>query len=280
MGRKKSRKKYDISDRHMFYEEAVQSVDADLDFVRKIYKKGTGRRLISLREDFCGTAALACQWVARRKGHVAWGVDLDEGTLAWGRENNLAKLGDAADRVTMIRSDVRSVTGIKADVAVAFNFSYLVFKERAELLDYYRNVHRSLTGGGMFFMDLFGGTGVMEELVEKTKKDAFRAPDGNRVPTFTYLWEQARFNPVDHHILCHIHFKPRGGKLIKKAFTYDWRLWTIPEIRDILADAGFSSSSVYIEGWDDDADESDGVFRKKKRFENQESWIVYIVGVK
>jgi len=279
VGRKKS-KKFDIRDRHIFYEEAVQGVDADLDFAHKVYRKNNGRRPVSLREDFCGTASLACRWAGRRNDHLAWGIDLDEETLAWGREHHLAKLGDSAGRVTLISSDVRSVSGVKVDVALALNFSYFVFKERADLLNYYRNVHRSLTDGGVFVMDLFGGTGTMEELVENTKKGSFRAPDGTRVPAFTYVWEQARFNPVDHHILCHIHFKPRGGKTIKKAFTYDWRLWTIPEIRELLEEAGFSSSAAYIEGWDDEDDEPDGVFRKKKRFENQESWIAYVVGIK
>ena len=33
------------------------------------------------------------------------------------------------------------------------------------------------------------------------------------------------------------------------------------------------------EGWDEEEDDSDGVFRKRKRFENQNGWVAYVVGV-
>jgi hypothetical protein len=98
------------------------------------------------------------------------------------------------------------------------------------------------------------------------------------VPAFTYIWEQAKFNPIDHEIVCHISFRLRGGKKLRRAFTYHWRLWTLPELREILAEAGFAGSDVYVEGWDDDADETDGVFRKRARFENQAGWVAYVVG--
>jgi len=77
--------------------------------------------------------------------------------------------------------------------------------------------------------------------------------------------------------VCHINFKLRDGTRMKKAFTYDWRLWTLPEMRELLLDAGFLSADVYVEGWDDEEDESDGIFRKRKYFENQEGWVAYVV---
>ncbi len=36
-----------------------------------------------LREDFCGTAMLSHEWVARDVERTAWGVDLDADVLAW-----------------------------------------------------------------------------------------------------------------------------------------------------------------------------------------------------
>jgi hypothetical protein len=128
-------------------------------------------------------------------------------------------------------------------------------------------------------MDLFGGTESMTEVEERRKIASSRAPDGSKVPAFHYYWEQASFNPVDHEIVCHIHFKvPGRKKRIKRAFTYHWRLWTIPELRELLDEAGFASSEVYAEGWDDDAQDGDGNFRKKSRFENDAGWIAYVVG--
>jgi SAM-dependent methyltransferase len=232
-----------------------------------------------LREDFCGTAALACRWVSLGEDNQAWGVDLDRDTLDWGLEQHVARLDQAAQRMKMICADVRSVSRPQVDVVLALNFSFCVFKERNELLKYFRKVRRSLRPGGVFIMDIFGGTGAREELIETQRKPAFRSPNGRRIPAFTYVWEQVRYNPINHHIYCHIHFKFRGGRTMKRAFTYDWRLWTLPELREILEEAGFLSSDIYAEGWDEEDDESDGIFRKRKQFSNQDSWVAYVVGL-
>jgi SAM-dependent methyltransferase len=279
--RKKRRgKSKPFTDKHALYEAAVQSVDADADFVERVYRKRNGGNPRDLREDFCGTAALACEWVRRGEDRRAWGLDLDRPTLDWGREHRVAPLGDAAERVHLVEANVLDCADYRADAAVAMNFSFCIFRERAELLRYFRAVRRSLRPGGVFAIDIFGGTDSMTEITEKSPKPAEVQADGRRVPAFTYVWEQARFNPVDHEIVCHISFRLRGGKKLRRAFTYHWRLWTIPELREILAEAGFEGSDVYIEGWDDEADETDGVFRKRVRFENQAGWVAYIVGTK
>jgi hypothetical protein len=67
---------------------------------------------------------------------------------------------------------------------------------------------------------------------------------------------------------------------MKRAFRYDWRLWTLPEVRELLVEAGFKEALVYTQGWDDAAGELDGVYRKRDVFENQESWLAIVVGVK
>ena len=68
---------------------AVQSVDADLKFFKRVYKKQNGGRFHRLREDFCGTAALACAWVRSHRDNVAFGVDLDPEPLAWSLRHNV-----------------------------------------------------------------------------------------------------------------------------------------------------------------------------------------------
>lgn len=268
-----------VPHRHVLYEAAVQSPATDLDFVERVYRRTRGRTFRRLREDFCGTAALTCEWARRRAGNLAWGVDLHGPTLDWGREHRVARLGKAAERVQLLQADVLTVARPKVDVVMALNFSYSVFKERDSLGRYFERVRRCLLPGGMFFADAFGGQETMGELVERNRIAATRDWDGRRVPAFTYVWEQARFNAVDHHIVCHIHFHlPRGTRL-RRAFSYDWRLWTLPELRELMRDAGFRATEVYIDGWDERAEEGDGIFRRRTRYPNQAGWVAYVVGI-
>lgn len=275
--RKKNKKL--IRDKHLLYTAAVQSVDPDIDFFKRVYKRHNGRPFRTLREDFCGTAALACEWVRRNEKNRAWGIDLDEATLDWAHRYNVPRLEKQAERLVLSRGDVLDDSNPRADLIAALNFSFCVFKTRPLLLDYFRKVRGSLEPGGVFVLDIFGGTeaGAIDE--EKRKIEACDAFDGTKVPTFTYVWDQHRFNPVDHHIVCRIHFKLADGTKLRNAFVYDWRLWSIPELRELLEEAGFARSDVYVEGWDDEAEDTDGIFRRRKKFENQSGWVAYVVGL-
>jgi SAM-dependent methyltransferase len=276
--RKKQQKKL-LRDKHVLYTAAVQSVEADLDFFERVYKKKHGERFRWLKEDFCGTAALAYEWIKRRDQNHAIGVDLDRPTLDWGRRQYLSLLDDEIDRIRLIEDDVRSVTDPKVDVVAALNFSYFVFKTREALAGYFEAARRSLRPGGIFFVDTLGGTEAMEEMTENRRIPACKLPNGKKVPAFTYTWEQASFNPVDHDFQCRIHFKLPGGRRMRRAFTYDWRLWMLPEVQELMLEAGFAKTEVYVEGWDDEADDTDGIFRRRARFENQSAWVAYIVGL-
>ena len=77
----------------------------------------------------------------------------------------------------------------------------------------------------------------------------------------------------------YIHFKPKGKKKVKKVFSYDWRLYSIPEIKDLLKEVGFERSQVYWEGTDKNG-EGDGNFTPATEGEDCESWIAYIVAEK
>ncbi len=277
--KKKKARKTLVRDRHLLYSAAVQSVEPDIDFFKRVYKKKNGVTFRRLREDFCGTALLACEWVRRNRLNEAWGVDLDAKTLDWGRTHYVPQLKEKAARLHLLQSDVLEVHEPKVDVINALNFSYSVFKTRELLLQYFRQVRRSLAPAGIFFVDSWGGSEPMSEDIDKRKIPSEDAFDGTRVPKFQYIWEQARFNPIDHHIVCHIHFKLADGTRLDKAFTYDWRLWTLPELRELMIEAGFAKTEVYIEGWDDEVNDTDGVFRRKKYFENQDSWVAYVVGL-
>jgi len=265
-------------DPYALYEASVQAADYDLDFMERVYRAGNARRFHLFREDFCATAHLAAHWVLRRPQNRAWGVDLDPRPLAWCRRHRLPALREAAQRLALIRRDVRRVSGPKVDVVAALNFSYWVFKQRADLLEYFRAVRQSLRPGGMLVVNAFGGTEAMAALVEKRRIAATNAVDGSPIGPFTYLWEHGSFNAIDHHIVCHIHFRFPDGTKMKRAFTYDWRLWTLPEVRDAMLEAGFRAVEIYVEGWDDRKNVADGIYRLRRRFPNQEGWLAYIVG--
>ena len=248
--------------------------------MERVYRRRNGRTFRRFREDFCGTALVAASWALRRPGNLAWGVDLDRPTLEWARRHRLARMGEAASRVRLVQRDVRAVGSPAVDVVAALNFSYWVFHRRPDLLAYFRAVRRSLLPGGLFFLSVFGGSEAQDQLTERKRVAASYSVDGVRVPAFTYVWEQRRFNVVDHRLECHIHFRLRDGARIERAFSDDWRMWTLPELSDALAEAGFRKSMAYLEGWDEKRDRSDEVYRVRTRFPNQESWLAVVVGVR
>jgi SAM-dependent methyltransferase len=270
--RKKRKKKgpsmAERADRHVLYEKSVQCVEAEIDFVDETFSKLRDRKAKILREDFCGTANTSCEWVRRRRTNHAIGVDLDADVLAWGRENNVAKLGKAANRIALINDDVLEVQNDPVDMVLAMNFSYWIFKQRPLMRFYFRRVRDALVDDGILFLDAFGGSEAYIEVEESTKYNGF-----------TYIWDQAEFNPVNSETLCHIHFKFPDGSRMRNAFSYSWRLWTLPEIRELLEEAGFTRSTVYWQGTDEDG-EDDGEFEPTERGDADLAWIAYIVAEK
>lgn len=262
-------------DHFPLYEAAVQCVDADLDFAQRVYTRRYGHGFRLLREDFCGTAALAAAWVARGPKNRAWGVDLDEKTMDWGRAHHVRPLGPAARRLSLCRGDVRAVRTPGVDIICALNFSYMVFHRREALRDYFRAAFRGLRHQGLLLLDCFGGTEAGACVIEKKR---VKAAQGR--PAFTYIWEQASYNPVDHRTRFHIHFAFRGGRRLERAYVYDWRLWTLPELDEVLREAGFREAACFVEGWDESHSTGDGKFVRKTRFENQAGWVAYVVGYK
>jgi SAM-dependent methyltransferase len=253
------------ADRHWLYEHSVQNAGYETQFIDRVYRRAFGRRPRLLREDFCGTANLSCTWAHRRPDNEALGVDLHGPTLAWGRRHNVAPLGAAASRVTLIQDDVRNVHAPRADVLCATNFSWWVFKRRSELAAYFQNCRRSLRPDGMLLLDIYGGPEA------QVAQQEARSCDG-----FVYVWEQVAFNPITHDYRCRIHYRFPDGSVRLNAFSYDWRLWSVPEVRDLLAEAGFSETVVYWEGTDRKG-RPNGVFRPSERGDTAPAWVAYVL---
>ena len=257
------------ADKHLLYQLAVQDPEFEVEFAAQQYEKRRGKKPRVLREDFCGTAAVACRWVEHDPTFRAMGLDLDEPTLAWARAHNVDALGTSRDRIDLRRRDVRSVTNPKADVIQAFNFSSYLFSPMSELVRYFRCVRRSLAPGGIFMVDGYGGWESQQVMRERR---TIESPDG----TFGFIWHQAGFNPITNRALCHIHFEFKHGKVWKRVFTYDWRMYSPAEMCDALDAAGFHNVEVY---WDleDDEDKSDFRPASRRKIENSPGWIFYVI---
>ncbi len=256
------------ADRHELYESAVQCVGADIDFAERIYRHAHGRRPAFIREDFCGTGAAAAEFVRRRPGNRALAVDLDTEVLAWGRQRAALRAGPAAERIEWLRQDVRTAAA-PAEIVLALNFSYFVFATRADLGGYFAAARRALQPGGMLILDMFGGAQAQLPQEERRK-----------CAGFTYVWEQHAFDPLTFRAVNYIHFEFPDGTRLPRAFRYDWRLWNLPEVRELLAEAGFARTDVYWEGWEADGRTGNGRFRRVERAENCDTWIAYLVAAR
>lgn len=260
------------ADRHLLYQQSVQDVETELDFVEQTWSELRPRPAVFLREDFCGTANTACEWVIRDEEHQAVGVDIDNEVLEWGRLYNLPGLEDEQlERIELLNENVLHTRPGLADIILAMNFSYYLFMKRDELREYFVNVLDSLVSDGMLFLDAYGGYEAPMVLTEPRECED---EDGNE---FTYIWEQAEFNPIDSCMTCHIHFEFPDKSRIDKAFSYRWRLWTLPELSEILYEAGFSEVDVYWEGTDEKKNEGNGIYMPSKIGDADPGWVCYIV---
>jgi hypothetical protein len=190
------------ADRYELYEATVQDVDFDCSLVDRMFKSRYGRAPRLLREDFCGSAAMACEWVQRNAGNCAFGIDLDPEPLEWSRRHHFATLTpDEASRLALIRGDVRDVETGPVDVNVAFNFSYFVFKQRGELLGYFEKSRARLRRQGLFVIDLYGGADSHRTLTETRD-----------LGDYDYVWDQDLFDPISYRVVNHIHFLKDGSR--------------------------------------------------------------------
>lgn len=259
--------KHDI---HHLYSAAVQEPSAEADFFDQVYKAKHRTLPTLLGEDFCSTAQICAHWVGRRSANVAIGLDIDPDPLKWhNRYLSPTLTCDQRSRLHLVQADVlapptKGPAAQQLEVLAALNFSYWIFDTRAKLLEYFKTARSRLTPGGIFVLDFFGGSDVHKELVERRRRAGF-----------TYVWEQAEYNPVTGRYVCHISFELPGGKKIKRAFTYHWRLWTLPELCDILSDAGFGRVTTYLER-EDRQGNGTGVYKPSTKCRADRCFLAYI----
>ena len=249
------------ADRFDLYQKGVQSAEYYAHFLSRRFQSLAGRPLRTLREDFCGTAAICCEFVKLHPLNRAIGVDMDPIPLKWCKTHNFPGLSvEESQRIRLIRKNVL-IANAAADLIVSLNFSHFVFKSRKELLAYLKNARLALNKDGVLLIDAFGGGDPEIASGEHREEDGF-----------DYEWEVSRFDPITRNIVCKIHFEFRDHTKLRNAFVYDWRLWTLPELQELFVEAGFRNIHVL---W---RQSGDSVFKRASTGRADAVWIACVVG--
>lgn len=251
-------------DRYDLYELAVTDPPRLARFIEAVH----GRKPRILREDFSGSAALARHWAGLSPKHSAIAVDLDREPLA-----------RAADtpRLTTRRADVRRARD-RADVIACTNFPLGYWHTRKDLIAYLKHARACLRPRGLFIADLYGGSDAFESGATTTR---LRGPGSERIE---YTFEQRSADPITARVIDALHFRIRErgrarATILRDAFVYDWRLWSIPELTDAYAEAGFRTIEVY--NTLGDAIDQDGRLHVRPVQPGEDlgrSWVVYLTG--
>ena len=266
----RAKSKNKVFDRFLTYEKSVQSPDVEMEMVEEFYRKvRSGKRPLRLREDFCGTFANSRAWVKMGPNYRAWCFDLDPAPLKWGlkRSEKMLTLDERA-RIFPAKKNVLTGKSPQVDLILGLNFSYFIFRQRKVLLDYFKRCLRRLDRSGVLVLDCFGGSDAL-----KTKN--YR----NKRSKWWYHWDHRFYNPINHHCKYQIHFEEFDGPFRRAVFKYEWRHWMLPELRDLLEEAGFKKTVVMWEG-DDGKGRGDGKFRPKEVGDACVSWVAYICALK
>jgi hypothetical protein len=234
--------------RHDLYECCLQSAGDTVPLLHAIH----GGDPVVLGEDFAGTAALSRAWVLAGRGPEtrAIAVDHDPGTLEEAHRRADAA-GVPADRLVLLEGDVRTVpdpTLHAADIVFVGNFSIGELRTRADLVGYFRTVRGRLRPGGIVACDIYGGESAFQlGSAERLEPGPAGGPEGISV---LYTWEQREADPLTGRVENAVHFEVLDADeqslgMISDAFTYHWRLWSVPELRDAMIEAGFADTEIH-----------------------------------
>lgn len=222
------------SERYRLYEAAVQTPELDIELIARLFRARAGRIPLTLREDFCGTALLSARWVESDDDREAVAVDIDRSVLAYAERVHRAALEDDAERLELVRGDVRALSERAFDVITAMNFSWALFDD-AELADYLASAARCLEDDGLLVLELFGGRELVRPLVREHPHEGF-----------VYLWEQRGYDAERALLDARIHFRT-GETELRDAFAYRFHLRSLERLRAMLRDAGLDETELYVE---------------------------------
>lgn len=269
----------------LLYRHAVQDPYADLALLLRIHAHDRGKHAPAptlLREDFAGTCAIAAAFVASDPHRQAVAIDRDASVLRWAWKNVRREIGPRAADLHLVRADVRKVTAPRhvprVDILVSMNFGMLYFHQRGEFLTYLRRARQALRPHGVLVFDVYGGPGAMQRSVQTRR--VTKVPEAG-LPAVKYIWEQRRFDALTNRTDCRIHFQFNQDSRrhhVRNVFTYDWRLWTLPELIELLDEAGFAKTEVWCDKIDPRRGIADGRFRPVKSLPDRHDFVACVVG--
>lgn len=219
------------------YEVCVQSPKHVVDLLRAIH----GEEPLLLGEDFAGSGAVSRAWVGMSDRHYAWCVDRDAAAIA---------RCEGVDRISARIADVIEEPSA-VDAVWVGNFSIGYQHDRPSLLAYLKHVRARLEPGGVFVCDTYGGETAYTrgEVHRYHQLPKHLSPDGTGGWRVRYTWEQREADPLTGMVTNALHFRLERAGVIETelidAFIYRWRLWSVPELRDAMLEAGFASTAVY-----------------------------------
>lgn len=260
--------------RWRLYEHCVQNIPMTLRMIEAMHAAGARGAARVLHEDFSGSAAFAHAWCRSSTKRSALAIDMDPEAHADGQRH---------PRLTRLTADVshlptRLPVPSKADVVYAGNFATCELHQRAELVSYLARARQRLTPKGVFVCDLYAGPGAW-----RTGDTRVIHPPLTELPrcSIRYTWHQREADLVNNLVANSIDFEvlnARGVAIheILNAFTYQWRLWSIPEMRDAMEEAGFREVDVYPDA--PEAVDADGVayLSPVDFMETKSSAVVYV----
>lgn len=215
-------------DKFDLYTLCVQDPPRMVEFLAAVH----GGSPLTLRDDFAGPGAIARAWASQSTRHRGIAVDLDAFPLAKAK---------GAVRVKRVIADVCKVND-KSDVICALNFGVCELHQRRDLLGYFSQARRTLHTGGALVCDLYGGS---DSFRRSTTRKTIRI---DARTTVKYAWVQEGGDAATGRVHNRIHFAVHRDTRITKfqnAFLYDWRLWSIPEVRDAMLESGFRSVELH-----------------------------------
>lgn len=220
--------------RHELYEACVQSPEHAVPLLVAIH--GRGPRVLG--EDFAGTAAMSRRWVELAPEGRAVAVDRDAAALAHHPTH---------PAISKVVGDVLECRE-PCDVLFVGNFSIGYWHTRADLVRYLGHARHRLNPHGVFVCDTYGGESAFA--LGEMHRDHWLTDGAYRGWRVRYTWEQREADPLTGLVTDVLHFRiisPKGVVEAEHAdaFVYRWRLWSVPELRDALTEAGFAAVEVY-----------------------------------
>ncbi len=271
------------------YRWATQDPQTQAAVLDQIYRRIRGVPAQVLREDFAGNAADSVAWVGGDSSRRAIAVDIHAPTLAYAAARAQRLLGDDRRRIQFHCSDVLALATPameRAQLLCVLNFSCFYFHLRADLQRYFERAFACLDETGVFVLNVFGGPAAMRPNLDR-HRIVPRPEAGSSAPAaFDYEWEQRSFEAGQARLDCRIHFVvddpdvPGGSRRIDDAFRYDWRLWTLPEIRECLLAAGFGDVQIWRHTATAKTDGTKVFLGAVDAIENLDLWLAYVVGIR